>query len=815
VGEADRACLACFQPVAPAVSESSDAVVGAASVERPEPLGLEIRFGRSRQIVSIPPEGATIGSTEAADVCIRADFLRPVHARVNSRPDGWELMPVGRGAVVTHHGREAAQVALLAGEIYRVSDGVGNSITLRPVLGRRHRLHDGALRAALPERGMSFLIGSDASCAVRLDHPLVQARHAALRRDDAGEVWLEDRATAAGTYVNGTRLRGRMRLTTNDILQIGPFSARIGAVTLEPIEQLPGVDIQAHGAGITVTAKSRAKRLLDGVSLHVTPASLTAVIGPSGAGKTTLMRMLSGQLAATEGVVAFNGVDVAHCRQSFNELIGFVPQDDVVHQELTVTEALDYQARLRLGASMSLDERQRRIDQLIGMLGLSGQADQLVRTLSGGQRKRTSIACELLKEPQLMFLDEPTSGLDPGLDKRMLLLLRLLADQGRTVLITTHSIAHLDVCDTLIIVGPGGRVMYAGDPNDAADWFGVDALGDVFALTETPEAAAAAAARWRDEAGPVVAPARAPALVASGRETARAPIGSPAWRAAVSAQARIFAGRQLRLISRDRAALAYLLLQGVVVALLTAFVAPKPFSWPINGSSATFVFGCAAVWFGMIGAVREIVKERAIWRREFMAGSNLVAYLAAKVAVLAGLALVQSLTLAIVLDMTLGLPRLSPLGASFVTVTMTLWLANLCGIAVGLLISTTSPNADRALSIVPYLLIAQLILCGVLFRLGAMTFVSWFTPARWSVSSLGGIAGLDPAALHQSAGMYPHSGIGLVGSWLALAVLAAACIAATTWSLARQGHSWQTGSDEPPPLLRGAVDHLVRKDGYG
>lgn len=791
------------QPYAPALTGPPTGV---------PPLNLEIRYGRTRQLATVSTPSATIGSGDVADICVRAAFLRPVHARIDATGDGWVLIPSAPGAVVTHYGTPAQVILLTAGEVYRIGDGVGNYVTVRPLADARAKIQQGALRAALPDRGLSFLIGSDPSCVARLDHPLVQRRHAAIRRDDAGALWLEDRATAAGTYVNGHRLRGRTRLSVGDIVQIGPFSAAVGVTALEPLEQLPGVDIDVRDAGITVRSKDdRTKALLRHVTLRLTPASLTAVVGPSGAGKTTLMRMLSGQLAATEGMVTYNGVDIAKCRQSYSELMGFVPQDDVVHADLTIAEALDYQAQLRLGTSMTPAERKARIDQLITMLGLSGQYDQLVRTLSGGQRKRVSIACELLKEPQLIFLDEPTSGLDPGLDKRMMLLLRLLADQGRTVLLTTHAIAHVDVCDTLILVGPGGHVMYAGPPDGASEWFGVSSLGDVFSLTETPEAAGDAAARRDRESvrQPQPAPvSRAPGTAVSQAGRSRPKAGSPEWRAAALTHARIFAGRHLRLIGRDRTALCYTLLQGVVVALLTAFVAPKPLTWHVNGSSAMFVFGCAAVWFGMISSVREIVKERPIWRREFLAGGNLVAYLGAKVAVLAGFALIQSLTLTFILGVTLGLPAGGPLGPTAFTIVITLWLANVCGVAAGLLVSTTSPSADRALSQVPYLLIAQLVLCGVLFKLGAMTFVSWLMPARWSVSSLGGIAGLSSKALRQSSGLYPHSGIGLFGSWIMLVLLAAAGIGGTAWSLVRQGRSWQTGSDSAPPLVGPAFAKL-------
>ncbi len=476
-----------------------------------------------------------------------------------------------------------------------------------------------------------------------------------MRRDSAGRLWLEDRGTAAGTYLNGQRLRGSEHASVGDILQVGPYSARVGQTALEALEQVPGIDILVSRARVDAPGRGRPGRtLLEQVSLRLGPASMTAVAGPSGAGKTTLMRLLSGQAPAARGSVCYNGVDLSQCRQAYAALMGYVPQEDIVHADLTVAEALGYQARLRLGRGSPRAARGERVDRVLALLGLHLQRDQLVRTLSGGQRKRVSIACELLSEPQVLFLDEPTSGLDPGLDKRMMLLLRLLADQGRTVVLTTHAIAHVDVCDTLVLVGPGGHVIYAGAPQAAPDWFGVPALGDVFSLIETPDAALHAAqkvlaAQQADgggpgRPGPIPRPAgsspNAPLLAAPGRDGglggARPPAGSAAWRRALADQTRIFAGRYLRLIGRDRAALAFSLLQGVAVALLTALAVPKPFSWAAAGNAPMFVFGCAAVWFGMISAVRELVKEQAIWHREFLAGGDMPAYLASKVVVLGG-----------------------------------------------------------------------------------------------------------------------------------------------------------------------------------
>jgi ABC-type multidrug transport system ATPase subunit/ABC-type multidrug transport system permease subunit len=563
----------------------------------------------------------------------------------------------------------------------------------------------------------------------------------------------------------------------------------VGTGELEGLEQVPGVDISVSGATLFAPGDdalpTQRRALLRDVSIHLPPATLTAVAGPSGAGKTTLMRLLSGQVNADEGVVYYNDGDLAEFRQAHAPLMGFVPQDDIVHSDLTVHEALSYQARLRLPVDTTAGDREARIQRAVRFVGLVDQSKQLVRTLSGGQRKRVSIASELLNDPEVLFLDEPTSGLDPGLDKRMMLLLRLLADQGRTVVLTTHAITHVDVCDQLVLVGPGGRVIFAGPPSEVTSWFEVETLGDVFSLVETPEASADAATRIEVQAQGQSAPPRARAR---GEPTGVSlQFGSPAWRQAVRRQGGIFAERYIRLFSRDRSALLFSLGQGIAVALLAAVAAPSPLIWDRQGGATTmFVLGCAVVWFGMINSVREVVKERPIWRREQLAGGLVPAYLTSKVAVLGVLAAFQSVTVLICLALTLGLPDHGPIGAPVITVGITLWLGNFAGIATGLLVSTLAPNSDRAMSIVPYLLIPQLVLSGVLFKLGGLDVVSFLVASRWSVSGLGGIAGVSAVRLRETSGLYPGSFGGLLVDWMMLALLAAAAIILCARVLRRQ-----------------------------
>lgn len=767
-------------------------------------LSIGIQWGRTRSDSEIPSTGSTIGSTSRADITIPATFLDPVHARIYHANGKWMLESMTSVGLVLRQGSLVTRTEVESGDVIRLADRVGNFASLRIRGERSEGARSGGLRGALPGVNQTLVVGSGVGCAIRLEHPLVRPRHALLRRDPAGNLILDDRTSVAGTYVNGQRLRGHCRLGIGDTVQIGPFSARVGTDALEGLDQVPGIDVVVnHGSVTTSGARGGRRQLLTDVSLHLPPASLTAVAGPSGAGKTTLMRLLSGQTPASGGSVAYNGVDLSQCRHAYAGLMGFVPQDDVVHVDLTVAEALGYQARLRLGPECTVDERRARIGRALEFVGLVEQQTQLVKTLSGGQRKRVSIACELLNEPEILFLDEPTSGLDPGLDKRMMLLLRLLADQGRTVILTTHAIAHVDVCETLVLVGPGGRVIYAGDPDEATTWFGVPELGDAFSLVETPEASADAAARLIAEQQ-VTHPLPEPQAISAG--AVRADLGdadvpiqskprfmSPPWREIVSYFGRVFVGRYLRLLGRDRVALAFSLLQGLAVTLLTYLVRPAHFTWASGGSSTMFVFGCASVWFGMINSVRELVKERTIWRREALAGANVAAYLSSKLIVLGALSAVQSLSMVAIIDVTFKLPTHGPLPGPFLTVGLTLWLANLCGMAMGLLCSAFAPSSDRAMSIVPYLLITQFVLCGVLFPLGDLGFVSWFIPAHWAVAALGGIARVTSLPTSPTSGLYPHSALGLVGMWMVLIGLLALGIAVTARVLQRQADRWSVG----------------------
>ncbi|MGW6510968.1 ATP-binding cassette domain-containing protein, partial [Streptomyces niveus] len=220
------------------------------------------------------------------------------------------------------------------------------------------------------------------------------------------------------------------------------------------------------------------------VSFGVPEKSLIAVIGPSGSGKSTLLKALTGYRPANEGDVLYDNRNLYKQFAELRQRIGLVPQDDILHKELTVRKALKYAAKLRFPGDTAESEREARIDEVLRELKLDIHKEKRVTSLSGGQRKRVSVALELLTKPSLIFLDEPTSGLDPGMDRDVMQLLRGLADDGRTVLVVTHSVAELAICDKLLVMAPGGSVAYFGPPEEALNFFGYTTWADVFSAFE-------------------------------------------------------------------------------------------------------------------------------------------------------------------------------------------------------------------------------------------------------------------------------------------------------------------------------------------
>lgn len=343
-------------------------------------------------------------------------------------------------------------------------------------------------------QGRTITIGRASSNAIVLDDPLVSRHHARLTGGPRQGYRIEGLSGLNGVRINGRPAPGGSVFRDGDRLGIGRTTLVISGgriVATEPAHTA----LSADELSFVIKDHGQRETLLDRVSFRVRSGSLVVVIGPSGAGESTLLRAITGSRPATSGRVVYRGIELYENFASLRQRIGVVPQDDVVHRRLTVRRALRYAAQLRLPADYDAQVREHEVDRVIGDLGPTENADTLISRISGGQRKCVSVALEPLTRPEPLLLDEPTSGLDPGMDKSVMELLRTQTDGGRAVLVVTRSTDNLDLCDEVLILAPDGRAAYLGPPRRGArltagvlGYFGAECYAEVFqSLSDTPD----------------------------------------------------------------------------------------------------------------------------------------------------------------------------------------------------------------------------------------------------------------------------------------------------------------------------------------
>jgi ABC-type multidrug transport system ATPase subunit/ABC-type multidrug transport system permease subunit len=596
----------------------------------------------------------------------------------------------------------------------------------------------------------SVLIGRDPQATLQLDAPIVSRRHVTIEPDGQGHYLLRDHSSN-GVFVNGVRVNGSTLLPEGAEIQIGPFTLVYRADRLDVVDRGNQIRLDAWDLVREVKTKgNQTRRLLDEISLAIEPGQFVALVGGSGAGKSTLMRTLLGIEPTTSGMVYLNGNALRHNFGIYRAQIGYVPQDDIVHRELTVAEVLTYAAQLRLPSDIEIAPI---VNQTLEDIEMSDRRDVLVSKLSGGQRKRVSIGVELLADPKLFFLDEPTSGLDPGLDKKMMQLLRKLADQGRTVILVTHATAKITLCDRVVFVGRGGRLCYFGPPQRALTFFGVESgdFADIYNELEKGEMTVrywAETFRLSDDYWQYVTNHLSP-----GTSTKQPPLPSPSRGVSFFAQLGLLTRRYSQLVRRDPVNLALALLTAPIgiglIKLATRDRIPFVPATPLDATQAPlalkvlFVFTCAALWVGFSSSLQEIVKEAAIYLRERLINLGLFAYLGSKVIVLGGLALLQTGLITAAVLACFQDPKPSfiawPLGLS-----MTTFLTLVACFSLGLMVSAIVRNSNQANSALPLLLLPQIIFSGVLFKMeGLAQKISWLMLSRWSIGAYGSLVNLN------------------------------------------------------------------------
>ncbi len=686
----------------------------------------------------IPVGGLSIGRAEENDVVLDGTRVSRFHARVTFQgDDGFVVEDLG-----SRHGT-AINDEPIGPDPRRLSSGdrlsVGDA-SLRFVTGQETRLSGERLAISATQTvsfsGGRMSLGRDPGNDVVLDDPNVSRFHAEVIPVD-GAFEIVDLGSRNGTRVEG-RLVQRGPLEVGSEIGIGPFGIRFDGTSLVARDERGTLRLEAEEISITV----RARQILAPTSLSIAPGEMVAIIGASGAGKSTLLKAIAGVSSTTTGRITINGQPLATRLTD----IGYVPQDDIVHPLLKVVEALRYAGRLRLPRDTTDEELAAAVTRVVDELSLQANTDQLIGSLSGGQRKRTGVATELLARPSLLFLDEPTTGMDPGLETKMMLLFRELAEPTRALVLVTHATKNLALCDRVVVMGRGGVLTFDGPPARALEFFGTETFDGIYdALESRPSV------DWSREFEE-----RRAGRSDDGARARRPSEGDRAQPVAggVFTQTAMLCGRYLKLLSRDHRNLLLLLGQAPVLGLAGVGLFRSGLFDRIGGSASDaiqmlFLMSLTMIWLGSVDAAREIIKERGVLERERAVGLRLSAYVMSKLIVLFGLVAVQTVLNAGVL--LIFRPLHEPVSA-YLGVFLLLVVTGFAAVGMGLLLSSVASSEDQSMTMLPLALIPQLLFSGTIVTVARMAqpakSIAYVIFNRWALAGLGTQVGMNGRMAH-------------------------------------------------------------------
>jgi ABC-type multidrug transport system ATPase subunit len=638
----------------------------------------------------------------------------------------------------------------------------------------------------------------------------VSNQHAELRLLPGGRYEIIDLGSHSGTFVNGTRVNQAV-LHDEDIIAIGHTIFRL--INGELIEYVDDgrATFEARDLQVAVQYGGKRKILLDGITFPLAERSFLAVIGPAGAGKSTLLNALTGKRPATTGSVFYDFRDLYENYDELRQRIGLVPQESVVHDQLTAKTALGYQAELRFPPDTGEAERNQRVGEVLDELSMTRHADTRIDRLSGGQRKRVNIAMELLTRPSLLFLDEPTSPLDPHLKRDMFTQMRRMADPnaatGQSVIVITHDVDHelIDQCDRLIVLQPGGKMAYFGPPADGLRFFGRNNWPDVFqAFADEPDRDFAAEYRQSPEFVKYVATPISVRLMRIGADRPESKEAHRPKQRGMLNQMFTMARRYRRVMLADRVHVLTTVLLPILLGILVrvtpnayGLVNSIPGGFNVNAIQTLMILVLAAVLCGTANSIREFIKERDIYERERMMGLSATAYMFSKVMVLSLISVLQA---AVIVILGLAGQQVPPSGvvipgSAIIEIFVALAVLTVVSSLLGFAISTLVTKGDQTMPILVGVTMVQVALSGGLFPLtGAIGSVALIAPARWALGAVAstinlnsvqssvsqGPNGQKPDALwthdasHWLAAVLVMAGIGIV--WLVIARLRLATI---------------------------------------
>lgn len=464
------------------------------------------------------------------------------------------------------------------------------------------------------------------------------------------------------------------------------------------------------------------KILLDNISLTIKPNTLVAVIGPSGAGKTTLLKSICQKSEFENGNISFFEEDGKI--QDVIPVFGYVPQENIIHEDLRLKEMLFYYAKLRLSKENKNDEIYKRIDVVLSDLNLEGCSNQIIKTLSGGEKKRANMAAELLSNPKYLFLDEPNTGLDPYTEKKLIQTLKELTQKNKTVVFVSHSLSFLDMCDQIIVIGKGGKLCFSGTPNEVKNFFNdTDYINIYGKIQEDSE-------KWRKKFEKI--------NDNSAGTFSNKKVKIKKVKRNIVYQLKILIMRYLKLLLSDKRNLILLFLQAPVFAFAIKSVTRDglyTLFW--DTQEILFAFVCSGIWMGLFNSLREICKELNIVKCESTNNISLVSYILSKVIVIGVICLIQSITLVYIYSLLEKFPTKSIIINPTIEIIISVFLITFASSCMGLMVSALFKNQNRVMTIAPYLLIPHLLFSGVLYQLkGNLLFVAKFIIGYWGINAL-------------------------------------------------------------------------------
>ena len=714
-----------------------------------------------------------IGRLPENDIVINSPIVSRRHARLEKRGNGYELIPLPdvTNPIYVDGNPLDRPIRLSHGMKIRIggaNPGMLVSMTVTDPVTAPAATSGNVLEVDFTNKD-TIQIGRDASNDVTLDVPTVSRFHAVIQK--VGQRYrLRDLKSANGTFVNNVEVEGEVWLNPNDEIRIGSYKFVLGDGKLAQFDESGGMRVDVVGLNKWVR---KDLNILQDISLTIEPREFVVVVGQSGGGKSTLVDAIAGYRPATHGKVYVNGVDVYKNFNVIRNDIGFVPQRDIIHMELSVFEALDYAAQLRMPPDTTKAERHARVEEVMRDLDIAHRRDNPVKALSGGQQKRVSIGVELITKPNLFFLDEPSSGLDPGTETALMQLMRRLADQGRTILLITHATKNVMLADKVVFLARGGYLAWFGPPDEALRYFDQYRserdrrtsdmeFDQIYALLE--QDSLGKPKDWAERYKQTSAYQQYVVQAAQQKGKAQASEGKAVKpRKTVSALRQFFilSKRNISILTRDRFSLALMLLMAPLVGSLDFVIALalgnnpyESFSPPggqgniANVFTSFFLLAVFAIMVGAYSQMREFVKEQDIYKRERLVNLKILPYVLSKVWVAALLAFFQALMYLIMRYLAFKMPGgVIEFGLLYIT----LVFATMTGMMIGLFASALSPNANSAPLVVLPFVVLQILLGGALIPLpGAGQFISAITASRWAfenmvvVSGVGADVAADP-----------------------------------------------------------------------